>query len=155
MAAPEQLVDLLRILQGWLHTSELPNALTEQLYDTRKALLNRDDSTLKSLCAGSTELWVTLAGVWKDHAVRLEEGDSSVLRSVTTLASLLVSLCSGDEVNQVQSVYVHSTCASVVKMVLMLCKFREYIEPHLRRILVSVSSFINLEDPACTSASSL
>lgn len=104
MAASAQLVDLLRILQGWIHTPELPNALTEQLYETRKALLNRDDSSLKSLCAGSVELWVTLASVWEDHAGRLEAGDSTVLRSVTTLASLLVSLCSGDEVNQVQSV---------------------------------------------------
>ncbi|KAL8278671.1 hypothetical protein RQP46_008963 [Phenoliferia psychrophenolica] len=119
---PQELIDL---LATYTHIPEHPE-LTFLIRPARLAA--RDDPALKSSLGASTAFWTAFGSVWSDHARLLAEGDSTAAEPVATLAAFLASLIAG------------SPDAQSNAMTL--------VEPHLRAVLVTTSSFMNLADEA-------
>lgn len=113
MSLPQQILEL----EAYQHDPSLPEELTTRLYAARQAL--RANPSLKSVLrlpsrgtpqadelrcraayGSDPALWTILEKLWDGHATLLVSGDSTVLRPLTSLASLLASLCAATPGNQ-------------------------------------------------------
>ncbi|KAM0750604.1 hypothetical protein T439DRAFT_380491 [Meredithblackwellia eburnea MCA 4105] len=133
------------ILLNYVH-SEPPN-LTAKLRPARIAL--RDDPSLKRQFGPSESFWNSFASVWADHTSKLALRDHSVAESIATLAALLASLVAGEPGNQQAALFVVSTIYNLNKFQSLRPRFircRLTVEPHLNAVLLTGSSWSNLQD---------
>ncbi|GAA5955880.1 hypothetical protein JCM21900_003860 [Sporobolomyces salmonicolor] len=121
--------ELVQQLSDYTNTSVEPAELVQLLRPPRLAL--RSSPHFSRALYGQTDgFWNALAAVWRMQAERLENGDKSSIPAVLALSAFLVSLCTQEPHNQREAV--------------------THVEPHLRKVLVVVSSLFNLEDAAYT-----
>ncbi|SCZ87411.1 BZ3500_MvSof-1268-A1-R1_Chr2-2g04877 [Microbotryum saponariae] len=122
------------LAQQLARVSSLPEELIQVVKTARLAL--RDDIQLRSIYGQSSSFWTSFAQVWRNQAQLLARGDSTSelastsRQAITSLAYLLLSICTNDQHNQ-------RNAASK-------------IEPHLRSVLLTASSLTNLENEQFT-----
>ncbi|KAK4699809.1 ataxin-10, partial [Phenoliferia sp. Uapishka_3] len=115
--------ELIAILNSYSH-NQSQTSLTTLIRPARLAV--RDDLHFKSSLSAEPAFWTAFGSVWSDHARLIADGDITVLEPIATLAYFTASLASGNPVGQSNAM--------------------EFVEPHLRSVLVTTSSYFNLED---------
>ncbi|BGP33224.1 hypothetical protein JCM10296v2_005018 [Rhodotorula toruloides] len=126
MAEPP--AELAQHLESYAASPGPPDELVQLLRPARLGL--RSTPSLRRDYGGCTGFWPSLANVWQVEAGRLEQDEKESLPAVTALAAFMLSLCTQDEANQ-ESAIVN-------------------IEPHLRQVLLTASSLVNLENDEYT-----
>ncbi|GAA6061142.1 hypothetical protein JCM10212_001742 [Sporobolomyces blumeae] len=119
--APEQLI---RKLEQYRDGPRGVLDLVQLVRPARLAL--RADPRMRIAYGSKIGFWEVLADVWKGEAARIALDDKSTIPAILALAALLISLCTQEPNNQRRAV--------------------DFVEPHLRNVLVTASSLFNLED---------
>ncbi|SCV70274.1 BQ2448_1668 [Microbotryum intermedium] len=122
-----------QLAQQLAQFSTLPEELIQVVKTARLAL--RDDTRLRSVYGHSSSFWTSFAQVWRDQAQSLARDHQTTTetpsrQAITSLAYLLLSLCTNDQQNQRSAV--------------------SEIELHLRSVLLTASSLTNLENETFT-----
>ncbi|BGP56382.1 hypothetical protein JCM8202v2_004000 [Rhodotorula sphaerocarpa] len=122
---------LVRQLEGYCDAQAGSDELAELLKPYRLALRSSPD--LRVAAAYDEQLWPVYGRVWSLEADRFSsenDADEALVQAITALAGFTLSLCLQNQENQKQAVH--------------------HADPSLRRILLGLSSFVNLREPKYT-----